>query len=50
MALDTAEKNHYLHKAIEIAIAACASTSNPDLLAQIIEKTYNKMIEISEKN
>jgi hypothetical protein len=44
-------KKEYLDKAIEIAKAAAATSTytSEGLLAKIIESTYNKMIELAEK-
>jgi len=50
MDLGRPEKLSLLLKAADIAIQASSGTSAPDLLAEIIEKTYNKMLELATKS
>lgn len=47
--LNDSDKLMLLQKAADIAIQAASVTSTPDLLAEIIESTYNKMLALATK-
>jgi hypothetical protein len=48
MTLTEADKRHYLDKAIEIAMAVCATPNSGDQLAMVIQQTYAEMIDIAQ--
>jgi hypothetical protein len=49
MDLDKQEKLSLLYKAIEIAKQAAGPASSPVVLADVIQKTYDKIFEIANK-
>ena len=47
--LNDGEKYAFINKAADIALAAAGHNAAPDLLTEIMDKAYAKMVELAER-